>query len=160
MIEEFLSDFGIEELNAEKSKVAFFLMMTSVDGHIDETELSFIKEKAKTYGISDREMDKILDLVKKRAAKISTPETETGRVEFIRELAQLVMIDGDIHPKELEYGEKLCDNMGYKKELFGNLVRAEKKRSDYFMAEWEKLKNPTERDYRNIMLDAIKKYPV
>lgn len=91
----------------------------SVDGHLSEKELRFVKMLAKVNGMSDEEFEKA----------IADPQTvddlstlsDDQKFEFIYSLVQLMKADGQVFKSEIDFCERIAIELGYKKAVIGEL---------------------------------------
>jgi len=91
----------------------------SVDGHLSEKELRFVKMLAKVNGMSDDEFDKVINNPTP-AGDLSTLSDEQ-KFEFIYSLVQLMKADGQVFKSEINFCEKIAEELGYKKSVIGEL---------------------------------------
>ena len=91
----------------------------SVDGQLSEKELRFVKMLAKVNGMSDEDFEEAINNPK--------PSEDLGtlsddqKFEFIYSLVQLMKADGQVFKSEIDFCEKIADEIGYKKSVIGEL---------------------------------------
>jgi uncharacterized tellurite resistance protein B-like protein len=91
----------------------------SVDGHLSEKELRFVKMLAKVNGMSDEEFERIV-ANPEPAGDLGTLSPDQ-KFEFIYSLVQLMKADGQVFKSEIDFCERIAEELGYKKAVIGEL---------------------------------------
>lgn len=91
----------------------------SVDGHLSEKELRFVQMLAKVNGMSEEEFAKIL--ADPRPAEDLGTLSPDQKFEFLYSLVQLMKADGQVFKSEIDFCEKIAEELGYKKAVIGEL---------------------------------------
>ena len=91
----------------------------SVDGHLSEKELRFVKMLAKVNGMSDEDFEKII--ANPQPAGDLDSLTPDQKFEFIYSLVQLMKADGQVFKSEISFCERIASELGYKKSVIGEL---------------------------------------
>lgn len=91
----------------------------SVDGHLSEKELRFVKMLAKVNGMADDEFEKII--TNPNPAEDLSTLSPDQKFEFIYSLVQLMKADGQVFKSEIDFCERIALELGYKKAVIGEL---------------------------------------
>ena len=78
--------------------------MAAVDGEITDDELEFLAARAAKWGLSETEIQTALDVITSSKPNFSLPPTKIQRVELLREMIRMMVVDGSIDPAE----RRLC----------------------------------------------------
>lgn len=89
----------------EDQKIAFmkaFSRLASADGYLDEDELSFIKEMARVYGVTQSRVNEILkiDSDDEVVAAVKLIDNRRAALELIKEMCILAHADDMLSDKE------------------------------------------------------------
>ena len=93
--------------------------LAQVDGEITEPELSLLKQIATQHGISDFELQQMIQYPK--------PIESLGalsndlKFEYLFSIVQLMNIDGDIDEREIHFCQNMAVRLGYYKEVIDEL---------------------------------------
>ena len=102
-----------------KDQLNTLVHIATVDGHIAEKEIRFIKVIGKVNGVSNEEVEEI----------IKTPEpmvdlgalTDDQKFEYLYSVVQLMKTDGQVFKSEIAFCEDLASRLGYSKKVIGEL---------------------------------------
>lgn len=85
------------------------IAIAMADGDISPHELIYLKKKASEKGISDMELQQLLDGADD--IDFTVPLRRIERMSYIDDCIEMTMIDGYIHPKELLLCKRICDTL-------------------------------------------------
>lgn len=91
----------------------------SVDGHLSEKELRFVKMLAKVNGMSDDDFNSVI--ANPQPTEDLSTLSDDQKFEFIYSLVQLMKADGQVFKSEIDFCEHVADELGYKKSVIGEL---------------------------------------
>ena len=95
--------FLSEEKKAKISHILSLATTLMADGKIEDEEVVLLRAIAKREGLSDEETNDILK-GKKSHVKFTAPKDEDQKVQYLKDIAAMMIIDGNINAEEL----KLC----------------------------------------------------
>ncbi len=101
--------------NAEEADKGLLKLMMSVaaqDGKLDIEETKIVAATAQRIGISQKEVEKIVEEFSKGEVKFTIPESDKTKKEHIRELVKIMKADGDIDDKELKIVKQVAEQYG------------------------------------------------
>lgn len=87
------------------------LMLAMADGRIDEDELAMIAMVAVREGMSAEQFDALID--DPDSVRIEIPEDYDTRARYLRDMVELMMIDGEIHENELNICQVYAVALGF-----------------------------------------------
>lgn len=98
--------------NEEKAKVTHIMMLAKTalaDGKLDDAEVALLALIAKREGFSEKEFKDILE-GRKSPSKYTIPESDDVKIQYLKDMAVMMMADGDMNEEEM----KLCLAVGMK----------------------------------------------
>lgn len=105
----------------KKQKFTHIIMLAHAilaDGKVDDAEIILLKAIAKREGLTDNEVDDILN-GKKKQKEYTIPKDEDTKMQYLKDMAAMMIVDGDVNEEEV----KLCVAVGKKLELPDEKVR-------------------------------------
>jgi len=102
-----------------RMQLNILIHLAQVDGVITEPELSLLKQIARQHGISDAQLQDMINYPK--------PIESLGalsndlKFEYLYSIVQLMNIDGDIDEREIHFCQNLAVRLGYYKEVIDEL---------------------------------------
>lgn len=99
--------FLTEDKKAKISHIMSLATTLMADGKIEDEEVVLFRAIAKREGLTDKETNDILK-GKKSHVKFTAPEDDEQKVQYLKDLAAMMIIDGNINAEEL----KLCVLLG------------------------------------------------
>lgn len=103
-----------------KDRISILTQLANVDGDFDVRELAFI------YNVSIRnnlEVDSIADIINTPHPVISFTElSDSEKVDYMADILFLMMIDGRILPKEIEFSLVIGYKLGFCKNDIQELI--------------------------------------
>lgn len=113
--------FETGEDKRRKSHCRNLIKMAMADGNIDETEMAFLYRIAKRYGLSNEEVQHVID--NPNDYPFTPPSTKQERYEQIINLCHMVLADGIIDENELVYSNKFAVGLGFPIEKASKVVQ-------------------------------------
>lgn len=95
--------FLSEDKKAKISHILSLVTTLMADGKIEDEEVVLLRAIAKREGLTDEETNDILK-GKKSHVKFTAPKDEEQKVQYLKDIAAMMIIDGNINAEEL----KLC----------------------------------------------------
>lgn len=130
-----MSWFETKNAKIRKSHIKDMIGLAAADGHIDQKEIEFICMIAIEWGVSEKELNELFNSPQK--VKFNIPQTDAKRWESLLDLVYLMIIDGEIHEKEMIFCISIATALGisptvipiiidsFKNGINGNKTRSE-----------------------------------
>ena len=115
---------GLFKSQAEKerlSHVKTLLALALADGKLEKDEIAVIASVASRENIDVKEVEKMLE--GKDNVKFVVPETDEAKIQQLKDMVIMMMIDGEINEKELDLCRATADYYGYREEVIEFLVK-------------------------------------
>ncbi len=90
------------------------------DGCFEEVEKKFLADKAEEFGLSTQEVDNILENAESLLSEI--PRNEIDREEQLTDAVYMLMINGEINPKEYELCINLAKKLDFEREDVDKII--------------------------------------
>ncbi len=117
---EVLDLFSGKKRKRGKAHLKNLLELAMADGQFDEIEAEYLYTIAQRFNISDSELQKL----KENLAQVEymPPKTDLEKFEHLHHLIRMMMMDGEIHEKELEICKLLALRLGLKSVFVDDFV--------------------------------------
>jgi uncharacterized membrane protein YebE (DUF533 family) len=102
-----------------KSQISTLIQLAKIDGSFDGEEKMHIKMLAKANGISDEDLQHLIENPEP-LPEIGTM-TEDDKFEYLYNIVQLMKIDSQVYLSEIKYCEDLAERLGFKKQVISKL---------------------------------------
>lgn len=115
--------FGIFESKEKKfikSHLRHLVRLATSDGVFHHEEDKFIRRVGLENGLSDSEVQSIID--NPTAVSIAIPENNDERFDQIFDLVNLMIKDGEVNDAETEFCMEIANRLGFRKVIVGVLV--------------------------------------
>jgi uncharacterized tellurite resistance protein B-like protein len=99
--------------------------LARIDGDVDQTELTYIKNIAKANHVPENEFEQLVG--QSHNILIPTDLTEDQRFEYLFSLVQLMKIDERLFENEIKYCSQIAYKMGYDQGVMFDLLLKVKK---------------------------------
>lgn len=97
------------------------LSLSKVDGSISDTEVSLIYNIGARHGLSREQVHVMIEEASSTTAII--PDNDGDRFEHIFNFVQLMLVDGVVDEKEIDFCISKAESLGFRKAIVGVLVR-------------------------------------
>ncbi|MBN2663627.1 MAG: hypothetical protein JXR68_08245 [Bacteroidales bacterium] len=117
-------------MGEKKIKLEHFANIVAVaasDGKITDQELELLKDRALEYGLSEPDVNELLD--KAESLEFIIPLNNIEREEQLSEAVLMSMIDDDIAEKEYEICLKIAEKLGFDQKYLNHIIELSKKLS-------------------------------
>lgn len=114
----------------KKIKLEHFANIVAVaasDGKITDPEVELLKDRAVEYGLSESDVNELLD--KAESLEFIIPLNNVEREEQLSEAVLMSMIDDDIAEKEYEICLKIAEKLGFDQKYLNHIIELSKKLS-------------------------------
>jgi len=98
------------------------VQLAAVDGKFAEEEIQFLVARAEQWGIPNEEFETALASLGDGEIEMKIPETKEQRVDMMREMIQLMAIDGDLAETEKRLCAAASASMGLTSGEFSAIV--------------------------------------
>ncbi len=95
------------------------------DGFLDDSEKNFLTERAEEYGLSDIEVDEVMD--KAEELKFIVPLNLEEKEDQLADIVYMAMIDGVVHEKEYKLCLSIAQKLDFKKEDLDHVIELTRK---------------------------------
>lgn len=112
--------FESKEKKIIKSHIRHLVRLAKSDGILHSDELRFIKKVGKKNGLTDKEIDGIVQ--NPTSVDIVLPKDNDERFYQIFDLVNLMLKDGEVNDAEIEFCMELANRLGFRKVIVGVLV--------------------------------------
>ncbi len=96
--------------------------LAKIDDHFDQSEKDLVYKIGFNSGLNAKQIDLLID--KAQDIDIVVPDTEEDQFEYLFNVVQMMMIDGKLYQKELDYCIEVAIRLGFKKIIVTVLIRA------------------------------------
>lgn len=110
--------------NEEKAKESHIMMLAKTalaDGKLDEAEIALFGLIAKREGFSENEIKDFLG-GKKSVPDYVIPESEEVRIQYLKDMAAMMLVDGKMVPEEMKLCLEVGDKLGLSKEKITEIM--------------------------------------
>jgi uncharacterized tellurite resistance protein B-like protein len=91
------------------------------DGQLDNIEIDFILALAKRFNISPAEVKRLKENTS--SVQYDPPSSDRERFDQIHQLVRIMLIDGEIHERELQICKVLATRMGLRTDFVEDFVK-------------------------------------
>ncbi len=111
--------FGAQKVKERKSHFRNLVGVASADGTIDKNEKDLILRIGKRIGLTKNDINEVM-----RSGKISfTPPASLGkRFEQLYDLVIVMLADGKIYQREMNYCQKVAKALGFNPVVINQLI--------------------------------------
>ena len=103
--------FNFKKKRALKTHIKSLLALAAADGNADTKELLLIAAVAAREGMKSSELEDVL-----RSGgnyKFTVPEDDDKKVQYLKDMVSLMMVDGDIDDNEMAICKIVAQDFGY-----------------------------------------------
>lgn len=133
-----LFSFFKKDKSKEKSHLKSLMDMAMADGEIDKFEYEYLLTIATKLGISKAELDALKD--GKQDFEYKSPSSKKESFKQLYELICMMMIDGEIHNKEMRMCGVFAKKLGFSPTYIEELVESVKQNVSMGNSQEETLK--------------------
>lgn len=112
--------FESSEKKQIKSHIRHLVRLAKSDGVFHSKEEKFIKRVGKENGISEKDVEKIID--NPTSVDIIIPDSREDKFNQLFDLVVLMMKDEEVNDAEMEFCMELANRLGFRKVIVGVLV--------------------------------------
>ena len=98
------------------------VFLARIDDHFDDTEKDLVKRIATNNGLEQKDIDELINGAEN--IDIVVPESEEDQFEYLFNVVQMMMVDGKLYQKELDYCIQVAIKLGFKRIIVTVLIRA------------------------------------
>ena len=117
-----LTLFATKKTKAHKNHIMNLVQLAKADGKISKSESGLLIKIGERNGVSAEEVFEMVDSSDDFFYK--KPETDGQRFDQLYDLVEMMRIDGEVSPKELEYTTDIAEKMGVRKAVAWILVQS------------------------------------
>ena len=96
------------------------VMLAAADGRFTDSELAVLLAVASREHISPEDFNKVID--DPDSANIVLPEDEDTKLNYLRDMVALMMIDGDLDEQELAICKVYAIALGYNSKIVDGMI--------------------------------------
>jgi len=113
------------DIKSRTAHLKNLVAMARVDGHLDNSELLFLYKVGKRFKLNPQDIADILTSTEETISIV--PNDFSNNLLQLFDLVGMMMADGMIKEKELEFCNKMVDKFGFRKELVSEMIEQSKK---------------------------------
>ncbi len=98
------------------------VFLAKIDDHFDKSEKELVYKIGSKNGLSNEKIEEVIGLAEK--IDIVIPDNEEDQFEYLFNVVQMMMVDGKLYQKELDYCIEVAIRLGFKKIIVTVLIRA------------------------------------
>jgi hypothetical protein len=117
-----LTLFATKKTKAHKNHIMNLVQLAKADGKISKSESGLLIKIGERNGVSAEEVFEMVDSSDDFFYK--KPENDGQRFDQLYDLVEMMRIDGEVSPKELEYTTDIAEKMGVRKAVAWILVQS------------------------------------
>ena len=117
-----LTLFATKKTKAHKNHIMNLVQLAKADGKISKSESGLLIKIGERNGVSAEEVFEMVDSSDDFFYK--KPENDEQRFDQLYDLVEMMRIDGEVSPKELEYTTDIAEKMGVRKAVAWILVQS------------------------------------
>lgn len=105
-----------------KNHIQHLIALAAKDGHISDSEKSFLETVGLRFNLSKANVDKLIAEFNPNDA-LDLPADKDEKFEQLFDMATLVHADGVVSEEEIDFCIEVATNLGFKQTIVGALVR-------------------------------------
>lgn len=119
--------FGSDDKEAKLSRIKLLIGLAVIDDDgISAVERQFIFAKAAKMGLDKNDLlratQNIREEMRGEEGEYTLPTSKEERFDIVHDLVLLMLIDGNIDPKETEFCHKVAEKLGFDSSIVTDLV--------------------------------------
>ncbi len=114
-----------EEKKIKLEHFANIVAIAASDGKIADEEFELLKERAIEYGLSEKDVNELIDNAE--SLEFIIPMNQVEREEQLSEAVLMSMIDGNIDQKEYDLCLKIAEKLGFDQKYLNYIIDLSKK---------------------------------
>jgi len=107
---------------------AYMAAIMLADGEIDEKEMDLLRHFAQARGVSQQQLQSIVQGVRAGQYRVSPPGTPQEAMEIVRAAAVMALVDGKVDDSEMQALQAMGSQMGLAPADIRNTVASERRR--------------------------------
>ena len=112
--------FDSRDKKKRLSHVKNLVGLALADGNRDEDEMSLIFAISLKGGLTQSELKRIFD--RPESIEFTPPDSFRERIEQLYDMVLLMMIDGEIHEKEMDLCKLTAIRLGFKSKIIDKII--------------------------------------
>lgn len=112
--------FNFRKKKAAKTHIKSLLAVAAADGNAEPKELLLIAAVAAREGIKQTEFEELLR--GNSDFKFTQPETEEKKIQYLRDMVSIMMVDGDINKNEMAICKLVALEFGFVPSVIEALI--------------------------------------
>lgn len=113
--------FEYQYLKFKKNHMRQLVAMAKSDGFVHPTELELLYKVGNNIGLKDWQVKNILE--SEESHELEIPKTHEQRMSQLYDMVKMMLADGIIEDREMEFCENIFEKMGYQKSLIQKLIK-------------------------------------
>lgn len=104
-----------------KAQLKNLLELALADGQFDDIEAEYLLSLAQRFNISENELKKLKANVD--SVEYKPPVNDREKFDHLHQLVRMMLMDGEIHDREMEICKVLSVRLGLKPELVDDFIK-------------------------------------
>lgn len=96
------------------------VMLAAADGQVTDSELAVLVAVASRENITPEEFNRVID--DPDSVHISLPEDEDTKLNYLRDMVALMMVDGELEEQELAICKIYAMALGYRSSIVDGMI--------------------------------------
>lgn len=119
--------FGSDNKEEKLSRIKLLIGLAAIDDDgISAVERKFIFSNAAEMGLDKNDLAQAIQNIKEelkgKEGEYTLPTSKEERFDIVHDLVLLMLIDGNIDPKETEFCHKVAEKLGFDSSIVTDLV--------------------------------------
>ncbi|MBQ9259219.1 MAG: TerB family tellurite resistance protein [Neisseriaceae bacterium] len=119
--------FGSDNKEEKLSRIKLLIGLAAIDDDgISAVERKFIFSNAAKMGLDKNDLAQAIQNIKEelrgKEGEYTLPTSKEERFDIVHDLVLLMLIDGNIDPKETEFCHKVAEKLGFDSSIVTDLV--------------------------------------
>ena len=104
-----------------KAHLKNLLELAMADGQFDDIEAEYLLSLAQRFNISENELKKLKENA--NSIEYKPPVNDREKFDHLHQLVRMMLMDGEIHEREMEICKVLASRLGLKSELVDDFIQ-------------------------------------
>jgi uncharacterized tellurite resistance protein B-like protein len=113
--------FEYQYLKFKKNHMRQLVAMAKSDGFVHPTEMDLLFKVGHNIGLKEWQVKSILE--SDEVHEVEIPKTHEQRMSQLYDLVKMMLADGIIEEREMEFCEMMFEKMGYDKSMIQTLIK-------------------------------------
>jgi uncharacterized tellurite resistance protein B-like protein len=127
--------FEYQYLRFKKNHLRSLVALAKADGHFHDKEKDYLYRIGEKYQLKPQQIKRIIE--EQGAADIQVPPDHHKKVAFLYDTVGMMLADGMIDEKEMDFCRNIFSRFGYREDLISTMISAHESGGLEEPMEWE-----------------------